>query len=85
MEVLEAYEITQVGLVQYNRRCKVREILNSLLIIEDKESVAPKLEQEMYLRTTEGQQLMEGELEINRLVNNVSSTRRWSRAEKFGF
>lgn len=71
MEVLEAYEITQVGLVQYNRRCKVRKILNSLLIIEDKESVAPKLEQEMYLRTTEGQQLMEGELEINRLVNNV--------------
>lgn len=71
MEVLEAYEITQVGLVQYNRRCKVREILNSLLTIEEKESVAPKLEQETYLRTTEGQQLIEGELEINRLVNNV--------------
>ncbi len=30
-EVLEAYEITQIGQVQYNRRCKVREILNSLL------------------------------------------------------
>src|SRR5699024_10504108 len=47
-EVLEAYEITQIGQVQYNRRCKVMEILNSLLTIEEKTSVVPKLEQEMY-------------------------------------
>lgn len=70
-EVLEAYEITQIGQVQYNRRCKVREILNSLLTIEEKTSVVPKLEQEMYLRTAEGQRLIQGELEINRLVSNI--------------
>ena len=31
-EVWEAYEITRIGVRNYNRRCKVREILDSLLL-----------------------------------------------------
>lgn len=38
-EVLEAYEITRIGIRKYNRRYKVKELLDSLLTVEEEKIV----------------------------------------------
>lgn len=70
LELLETYEIAQVGKVKYDRRCRVREILGSLLTIEGKTPAVPNLAPGRKVREA-GQQLVQGELEVHRLVNHV--------------
>lgn len=70
LELLEAYEIVQVGQVKYDRRCRIREILGSLLAIEERAPAIPRLAPGRKLKET-GQQLVCGELEVHRLISHV--------------
>ena len=70
-EVLEAYEITQIGIWNYNRRRKVREILESLLTAEEGSFAMPRIEQETAPTDTEAHCLLYGELEVNRAVSQI--------------
>lgn len=76
MEVLEAYEITRMGVKNYNRRRKIREILNSLLTLEEGKLEEGKPEivktgQKKIFTEVENQGLIRGELEVNRMVHQV--------------
>lgn len=70
-EVLEAYEITRIGVKNYNRRRKVREILESLLTLEEGKPETAKTGQKKILLEVENQGLIRGELEVNRIVHQV--------------
>ena len=43
-EMLEAYEIARIGMRDYSRRCKVRELLDSLLTVEETHPVRHEAE-----------------------------------------
>ena len=73
LEVLEAYEITKIGVRNYNRRCKVREILNSLLTVEEDKKVILENEYETNTEVLETYGMIQGELEVNRVINKVMS------------
>lgn len=70
-EVWEAYEITRIGVRNYNRRCKVREILDSLLTVEEGALPRQPAEPEEAPGEPAGPGLLRGELEVNRVVNQV--------------
>lgn len=70
-EIMKAYEITQIGLRNYNRRCKVREILNSLLTIVEGTAAPPENEHEADLTPLEDHGLICGELDVNRTIHKV--------------
>ena len=70
-DVLEAYEITRIGMKNYNRRRKVREILESLLTLEEGKTETVKTVQEKIPAEVENQGLIRGELEVNRIVHQV--------------
>ena len=72
MSVLEAYEVEQVGVRSFKRRCKVKEIFNSLLTIDDGTY--------MQLQTVPciaesgdrvSHRLVHGELDVNRAIHGV--------------
>ena len=72
MAVLEAYEVEQVGVRCFKRRCKVKEILNSLLTIDDAtymqlQAVPCKAESENRV----SHRLVHGELDVNRAIHGV--------------
>ena len=70
-EVLEAYEITRIGVKNYNRRRKVREILESLLTLEEGNTETVKTGGGINLPEMENKGLIRGELEVNRVVHQV--------------
>ena len=70
-EVLEAYEITRIGVKNYNRRRKVREIMESLLTIEEGKPEIVKAGQKKSSMEVQSQGLIRGELEVNRIVHQV--------------
>lgn len=70
-EVLEAYEITRIGMKKYNRRKKVREILESLLTLEEEKTETVKTGEKINLPEMENKGLIRGELEVNRIVYQV--------------
>lgn len=70
-EVLEAYEITRIGVKNYNRRRKVREIMESLLTIEEGKPETVKAGQKKSSMEVQSQGLIRGELEVNRIVHQV--------------
>lgn len=70
-EVLEAYEITRIGVKNYNRRRKVREILESLLTLEEGKTETVKTGGGINLPEMENKGLIRGELEVNRVVHQV--------------
>lgn len=70
-EVLEAYEITRIGIRKYNRRYKVKELLDSLLTVEEEKIVIREAEYEADTGKLESYGLLRGELEVNRAVNKV--------------
>lgn len=70
-EVLEAYEITRIGIRKYNRRYKVKELLDSLLTVEEEKIVIREAEYEADTGKPESYGLLRGELEVNRAVNKV--------------
>ena len=70
-EILEAYEIDQVGIRTYRRRRRVKEILNSLLTVEEIEGKP----QPAPFRTGRDEKISRslicGELEVNRAIHEV--------------
>lgn len=72
-EVLQAYEIARIGTHSYNQRRKIREILSSLLTIEEAPDPLP-LESPAAALEVEERKLIQGELEVNRLINQVIQT-----------
>ena len=70
-EMLEAYEIARIGMRDYSRRCKVRELLDSLLTVEETHPVRHEAEYDADAGEPEPHCLLQGELEVSRAVNSV--------------
>ena len=70
-EVLEAYTIARIGEKNYNRRRKVREILESLLTVEERKGASPQPEGKWPPVETGQSRLIQGELEVSRAVSQV--------------
>ena len=71
MKVMEAYEIEQIGLLNYNRRRKVKEILRSLLTVDEEGiNVYDALGDPVSIEAGTDR-LIKGELEVSRMVHYV--------------
>lgn len=71
IEVMEAYELARVGVKIYNRRRKVREILGSLLTVESGSFEETGTEPDSYFCIENQNHFIKGELEVNRLTNQI--------------
>ncbi len=70
-KVLEAYTITQIGEKNYKRRRKVREILESLLTVEERKASLPQQEEKLSPADAGQPRLIQGELEVKRAISQV--------------
>lgn len=70
-EMLDAYEISRIGEINYNRRRKVRKIIESLLTVEEVRHVFPTEEYKMDRKDLGENMIIQGELEVNRAVGRI--------------